>query len=154
MVQTMILESSQLEIVITPAVEKYNCDLIEIKIKGSSSRPLIQVFIDRTGGVTIDDCTKITRQLTEVLDIEFPDIPQYRLEVSSPGLNRPLKSDNDFRRNIGRQVDIQYCIDEQEQSVEGEIVKIDNNKVQIRSGNEIVEIPLDIIRLAQIKLKW
>ena len=129
-------------------------DFIEVKIKGNNIRPLIQVFIDRDGGVTIDDCAKITRQLTDTLDMTFPDVPQYRLEVSSPGIRRPLKSERDFQRHIGQIVNIQYVVNTQEQSVEGEIIKTDKNFVFVRFEEEIIKIPLKFIRVARIQLRW
>lgn len=150
----MNFDTGQLEKVLAPIVKNAGCDLIEIKCGGRANRPIIQVFVDRDAGINIDDCTRISRQITDVLDMTFPDVPQYRLEVSSPGVHRPLKTVNDFSRNIGKVVRIQYDLDEKESSVEGRVVGIEKDYVRVMVKDQVKEIPLRVIRQARIQLKW
>ena len=68
----------------------------------------LRVYIDKPGGIEIDDCQKVSEQLTEILDREDPISEKYYLEVSSPGIDRPLKKDRDFAANYGKKVDLTF----------------------------------------------
>jgi ribosome maturation factor RimP len=154
MVLMMSLESRDIEKMLTPIINSQGCDMIEIKCKGSHTRPIIQVFVDRAGGINIDDCAKLSRQMKDALDMSMPDIPQYRLEISSPGVHRPLKTERDFARNIGRVARIVYMVDENESSIEGKIIGINRDRVIIQAKERTIEIPIESIRQARIQLKW
>ncbi|MBN1782105.1 ribosome maturation factor RimP [bacterium] len=139
---------------IEPVIREENCELVEIRIKGGGSKPSFQIFIDRDTGVSIDDCTRVTKQLTELLDTEFPEIQQYRLEVSSPGTDRPLKDVRDFRKNIGRSVNVYFFENEHERSVEGKLCGADQDKIIIEYGQQMIEVPVSSIRIARIQMQW
>jgi ribosome maturation factor RimP len=147
----MILEAEQLHHLFRPDISRAGCTLVEIKIKGNASRPLIQVFIDRDGGVTVDDCSRVSRILAAVLDTHFSEIPQYRLEVSSPGLDRPLRTESDFKKNTGRSVKIHTNEEAGGQWIEGEIVMADSEKVVIRSVDQEFPVFYKHIRIARIQ---
>ena len=150
----MILVEEQLQQLFSPVIREAGCTFVEIKIKGNASKPLIQVFMDRDGGVTVDDCSRVSRILTAVLDTNFPDIPQYRLEVSSPGLDRPLRSESDFQKNIGRIVKIQKKDEPGAQWIEGEIVSADSESVIIRIADQENSVTYDHIRIARIQPRF
>lgn len=88
-------------------VREAGFEVVEIQFPRYKSRQIVRVFIDKVGGVTLDDCKLVSRQIGERLDIEDPFPSRYTLEVSSPGVDRPLKTVDDFRRNIGRTLAIQ-----------------------------------------------
>lgn len=77
-------------------------ELVDVSLLGSKRNILLRVAIDREGGITLDDCETFSRRLEGLLDIEDPISGHYTLEVSSPGLDRPLKTLNDFRKNVGK----------------------------------------------------
>jgi ribosome maturation factor RimP len=154
MVLIMNMERNQLMKIMTPVIEQEGCGLVDLKIKGSHYAPLIQVFIDRDSGITIDNCTKVSKKLSELLDITFPDIRQYRLEVSSPGTERPLKTEHDFLKNLGRNVKIQIKQNNGEKTLIGKVVGADLNKVTIESGDDKVDISYTSISSARIQLPW
>lgn len=87
-------------------VEETGLELVELSLRGSSRRRLLRVDIDRPGpqGVDIDDCKRISQVLGEVLENDEMLEDSYVLEVSSPGIDRPIVSAADFRRNTGRRV--------------------------------------------------
>ncbi len=89
-----------------PVVEGFGLELVDLACAVSSGHSVLRVFIDKPGGVTIDDCAVVSRELGAVLDIEDPVPGRYSLEVSSPGLDRPLKREKDFLRFLGRLVKI------------------------------------------------
>jgi ribosome maturation factor RimP len=91
----------KLEGLIKPVVENIGMKLSSLELHRARGRSLLRVFIDKEGGVTIDDCEDVSREVSAILDVEDPIAGPYTLEVSSPGLDRPLKSPEDFKRFSG-----------------------------------------------------
>ena len=92
------------ETIAKPVTAKLGYELIDVEFKKENVGWVLTVFIDKQGGITVEDCETISRRLDRLLDEKDP-IPQaYFLSVSSPGLDRPLKKDSDFKRNIGKKV--------------------------------------------------
>lgn len=99
----MILDNREkLDLLVQQACEVANVELVELDIFQAGNRKIVRLFIDCEGGVTVDHCAKCSRTLGDSLELEdiFPEA--FTLEVSSPGLDRPLKSTRDFERNLGR----------------------------------------------------
>ncbi len=84
-----------------PLVERCGCDLVAVEITGDRQGPILRLVIDRPGGVDIDDCTRVTHAVSPELDVEDPLDAPYRLEVSSPGIERPVERPEDFARFAG-----------------------------------------------------
>lgn len=91
-----------LESKVEPAVAGMGFELVDVQMSGGGK--LLRVFIDKPGGVSIDDCADVSRQLTRVLPVEGVDYE--RLEVSSPGLDRPLRKQGDFSRFAGQKAEV------------------------------------------------
>lgn len=92
----------------------------------------VRLLIDKKGGVTLDDCTAVSRRLSADLDIDDVIPGRYTLEVSSPGLDRPLKTPADFRRKIGESVTLKFKDDEgKRKSAKGIIAKVNDQTVTI-----------------------
>jgi ribosome maturation factor RimP len=96
---------------VTPAIERklaeMGLELFEIKLIQAGSRRILRIYIDRATGVTIGDCEMASNEISMVLDVEgFTDRP-YTLEVSSPGIDRPLTTEKDFRREVNRNLRLQ-----------------------------------------------
>lgn len=87
-----------------PAVNVMGCELVGIEFIPQGRRSLLRIYIDKEDGVTIDDCSDVSHQVSGVLEVEDLIREQYTLEVSSPGLDRPLFKLEDFDRFSGRQV--------------------------------------------------
>jgi ribosome maturation factor RimP len=91
---------------IEPVLEEENMDLIDIECLRMKTRWIVRIFLDKEGGITLDDCSGISRQVGDILDVyDIPPDP-YTLEVSSPGLDRPLTRDKDFIKYRGCKVRI------------------------------------------------
>ena len=94
------------EELLLPVLEKYGFDLWDVEYVKEGGEYYLRAYIDKDGGITIDDCVSVSRELSDLLDeTDFID-EAYILEVSSPGLNRTLKKDKEFLRCIGRAVDL------------------------------------------------
>jgi ribosome maturation factor RimP len=91
---------------IEPLISDLGMELVDVELKRSKGRMFLRVFIDREGGVTIDDCESASHEIEALLDVEDPIPSSYVLEVSSPGLDRPLKKPADFKRFCGNTVRI------------------------------------------------
>jgi len=87
-----------------PLLASLGLELVELEYKRFGRSMVLRLFIDRPGGVTLDDCASVSRELSQVLDVEDFIREFYTLEVSSPGLDRPLKKESDYLRYTGRLV--------------------------------------------------
>ncbi len=97
---------SRTEKLILPILEKENFELVDVEYVKEAGVMYLRAYIDKPGGITIDDCELVSRALSDELDKEDFISEEYTLEISSPGLGRPLKKDKDFDRSIGSEVDI------------------------------------------------
>lgn len=105
MSKAQIYEAKTEELIL-PILEKLNFELVDVEYVKEGSTWYLRAYIDKEGGITINDCEAVARQMNELLDQEdfIPD--SYTFEVSSPGLGRPLKKEKDYIRNMGKPVEI------------------------------------------------
>ncbi len=94
------------ERLVEPIIDSLQCELVDIEYKKEDSQWYLRIYIDKTGGVTIDDCQAVSEQVSKLLDEKDPIPHSYILEVSSPGLDRVLKKDSDFKRFKGSLIDV------------------------------------------------
>ncbi|MBW2450926.1 MAG: ribosome maturation factor RimP, partial [Deltaproteobacteria bacterium] len=87
-------------------IRDFGFELVELDFKTEGRSWLVRIFIDKPGGVTLDDCVSVSREVEAVLEVEDPIKNAYRLEVSSPGLDRPLKKPADFIRFAGKSIKV------------------------------------------------
>ena len=128
-------------------------ELFDIDLFGKG-KLLLRVSIDKEGGVTLDDCEHFSKALSAVLDVEDPFPGPYTLEVSSPGIDRPLKSLQDFEKNNGKlaRVITVEKIDNQNFFV-GRISGTSENSVNIMVNNREIAIPFDNISKAKLEIE-
>ncbi|HXX81996.1 MAG TPA: ribosome maturation factor RimP [Thermodesulfovibrionales bacterium] len=131
-------------------------EVVDMQLWAKGKRTLLRVFIDREGGITLDDCETFSRKFEALLDVEDPITGPYTLEVSSPGLDRPLKNAKDFRKNLGKMVRIvtKEKINNQSFFV-GRLEAINDQSLILSftdNGGE-VQIPLGIISRANLELE-
>ena len=94
------------EELLTPIIKANNLELVDVEYVKEAGSWYLRAYIDKEGGVTIDDCELVSRALSDLLDKNDFIEDSYILEVSSPGLDRPLRKEKDFARSIGRQVEV------------------------------------------------
>jgi ribosome maturation factor RimP len=97
-----------LERVITPVLERHNAFLVELTLNNERRGTVVQAFVDTDEGIRIEECAEISRELGLVLEAESVFERSYRLEVSSPGIDKPLRLLRQYPKNIGRRFSVQY----------------------------------------------
>jgi len=100
------MESPQIRSLLEPSVTALGYELVAVELIGSGADRTLRVYIDGSQGITVEDCAKVSRQVSAVLDVEDPISGSYMLEVSSPGLDRPLVRAEDFQRFRGSLVKV------------------------------------------------
>jgi ribosome maturation factor RimP len=133
---------------------QYSVEIVDIELTGSSRKPLIRIFIDKENGVTLDDCGKFSRALSALLDVEDPIPTAYVLEVSSPGLDRPLRVMKDFERSIGKLVRIVTRARIEEQNVfTGRLTRVEGENITLSFEDKEIKIPFDQISKARLEME-
>ena len=137
-----------------PLAEQNGLELIEVEFVKEGSEWYLRLYLDKENGtVELDDCEKISRLVSDELDKKDPIEQAYRLEVSSPGIERPLKRDKDFLRFKGEKVRAKVFmpINGQKEFV-GELGEVDAQTIQIICDGESVSVPRD--KVSKIHLEW
>lgn len=144
------------EQLVEPLVRKNNFELVDVEYVKEGGNWFLRVFIDKEGGISVDDCELVSRALSDLLD-EKDFIPDsYVLEVSSPGLGRQLKKDKDFDRSMGEEVEIKLYkpIDKQKELV-GYLKGYNSEAITIELDDEsTMDIPRANIALIRLALDF
>ncbi len=141
------------EELITPILDRMNFELVDVEYVKEGGTWYLRAYIDKEGGITVNDCEAVAREMNEILDREDFVEDSYVFEVSSPGLGRPLKKEKDYIRSMGKEVEIRtYRAINREKEFYGVLSAYDENTVTIKTedGTEMTFEKSDIalIRLA------
>lgn len=141
------------EELVMPLITEHQFELVDVEFVKEGSNRYLRLYIDKEGGITVNDCEAISRPLSDMLDVEDYIEESYILEVSSPGLGRPLKKDKDFKRHLGDEVEIRlFRPVDRKKEWEGILTAYDDHTVTIETedGEEKVfeRAGLALIRLA------
>lgn len=141
-----------------PIAESLNYELVDVEYIKEYGSYYLRVYIDKVGGINLDDCQNMSEILSEKLDAKDPISTAYFLEVSSPGLDRPLKTDKDLKRNIGKDVEISlFSIYNNKKNYEGRLDSYNDQNIILSNENEqdnIIEIPRELISVVKLALKF
>ena len=152
----MGVELEKVRQVVEEVVESEGYEPVEVELRGTGRHRVLRVFIDRDGGISHRDCELISEQVGTVLDVENLIPFSYTLEVSSPGLDRKLVRNNDYKRFEGRLAKIRTRLSLDNQKVfKGRLKGLQGNKVWMELGEgNLIEIPLDVIQEARLEVDW
>lgn len=147
--------------VVSPIVDSRNFELVDIEFLKEGKNWFLRVYIDKPGGIDIEECAWVSEQLSEKMDQLDPDpIPQaYFLEVSSPGAERPLKTDKDFENAVGEYVHLSYYqAIEGEKFHEGTLLSVTDTMIEleimIKTRKKVLSIPRDKVAKARLAIKF
>ena len=140
------------EALLQPIIERHAFELVDVEYVKEGSQWYLRVYIDKPGGITIDDCEVVSREFSEILDAQDYIEDSYIFEVSSPGLGRPLKKKKDFQRNLGKEVEIRtYRMVDKQKEFRGILKQYDSDTVTIEQedGTERVFAKKDMALIRQ-----
>ena len=145
---------SKTEELIQPLVDEKGFELVDVECVKEGSEWYLRVYIDKDGGISVNDCEEISRAFNEILDREDYISEQYIFEVSSPGLTRPLKKEKDYKRSIGKLVDVKlYKPVDKAKEYTGVLSAFDGNTVTLEGDNGD-SYTLDRKNIAKISLAF
>lgn len=136
--------------IIAPVVEREGYELVDLKVGRQGARALVRVFADRRGGITVGQCADLSRAIADRLDLDDPLAEGYVLEVSSPGLDRPLETAADFRRKVGERVRLTIAAADRPIILEGALTKSSDEVAELLVDGEPVVVELARITRAQV----
>ena len=138
-----------------PAVDETGKTLLGIEYISAGNNSILRLFIDHDNGIDVDDCAEVSRQVGAILDVEDPISSEYSLEVSSPGVDRPLFEIKHFETVIGETVNIKLSIPlNGRRKFKGQLVAIDNNNLIIEVDSIDYELPLGNVDKANLVAKF
>lgn len=144
------------EELLQPLIDQNGFELVDVEYVKEGSNRFLRAYIDKPGGITIDDCERISRALSDLLDVHdyIPD--SYILEVSSPGLGRQLKKDRDFQRSLNQKVEIKlYQAVEKQKEFMGFLTAFDGNTITITLEDKTVQVfPRSNIAMVRLALDF
>jgi len=142
---------AHIQAVIAPVVESLGCELVGIEYGRQGNRGLLRVYIDKEDGVGVTDCQRVSHQLSGVLDVEDVIKEQYQLEVSSPGLERPLYTLEHFARFAGHKVKLTLVSPiEGQRRFKGVLQGVEDGQVIVNIGENELVLSLNAIDKANL----
>ena len=139
--------------ILHPIVLNEGMELVEIEYRRESSGWILRLILDKEGGVTLDDCTRVSREAGRSMDVEDVIQTPYTLEVSSPGLTRPLKTEKDFMKYRGRLIKLKTVDPIQDRrQFKGRLLAVSENGVEIEVDGGIFHILLSNVAKANLEI--
>ncbi|MCC2231919.1 ribosome maturation factor RimP [Hominifimenecus microfluidus] len=142
------------EELLLPIMEEYSFELVDVEFVKEGSNRYLRAYIDKPGGITIDDCEAVSRRLSDLMDEKDFIEEAYILEVSSPGLGRPLKKEKDFARSLGQEVEVRCYRPIEHVKEFGGILKTYDAKTVTIQENENTDRVLERDNIALIRLAF
>jgi ribosome maturation factor RimP len=141
--------------VVKPIIESEGLELVDIEYRREHRGRVLRLFIDREGGVNLGDCASISREIDKNLQIEAIPPGPYTLEVSSPGLNRPLKKESDFHRFNEHRVKLKTAVPIQDRrTFKGRLLACRDGIIEVEEEKGVVRIPLAQIAKANLEYEF
>lgn len=146
----------RVEQVTRSAIESQGLELIDVEYKKENGRWVLRLFIDKNGGVGVDDCEAVSYLSGDLIDLENVIPHHYVLEVSSPGLDRTLKHPRDFVRSCGKLVRLSTVVPvEGRRNFLGRLIQFENDQITLKLQDEtLVELPLASLARARLEVEW
>ncbi len=140
---------------IEPTVTEHNIELVDVEYIKAGKVWILRVFIDKKQGVTVLDCQKLSREIEDLIEVHELISDPYTLEVSSPGLDRPLKKEADFLRNKNKQIQLKtYSPIEGRKNFSGIILDVKNKILFLVDKDDCLELELANIAQAKLVIKF
>jgi ribosome maturation factor RimP len=143
-----------IEAVVLPALRAHGLELVDVDVRGGARRTLVRLFVDKRGGVTIDDCQRLSEEVGDLIDVANLVPGSYDLEVSSPGLDRELRKDRELRWAIGKLVRVwtrEPIAGRRELS--GRLVAVDGDALTVEERAGSHRVPRGLVAKARLEVE-
>ena len=136
---------------VNPIAEELNYDIYHVEYVKENGELYLRIYIEKDGGITLSDCEALSRRVSDLMDEKDPIKDPYFLEVSSPGLNRTLFTENHYKRFIGREVMVRFTKSiDGKKNVKGILKEVNDDSIVVEAEN-LMNIPKDKIKSANIE---
>jgi len=140
---------------IAPLFDEQYLHLVDVEMRGSGAGQVLSIYADTEKGITLKEITRLTEEISDLLDMHPEVVPgPYRLEVSSPGLDRPLRYLWQYRKNIGRLLKVRFLEEQTVQELVGDLLRVTEEDIVLQVDKQEKRIPLQSIERAIVKVKW
>ncbi|MFH1215662.1 MAG: ribosome maturation factor RimP [Pseudomonadota bacterium] len=139
---------------IEPIVTDQGLEVVEVQFRREQVGWVLRIVIYRDGGVSIDDCARVSREVSHLLDVEDLIEQKFHLEVSSPGLDRPLKTGRDFARNLGKKVKVVFGENGDVETIIGIIQEVREDVLMLETNSGSMALPLADIKNARLEIEF
>jgi ribosome maturation factor RimP len=143
-----------LESLVAPVVEAAGLELFDVELRGEGRRRILRVTVDREGGLDLGTITEVSERVSRRLDVEGFDPGPYTLEVTSPGLERPLRGPRDFATRVGRQVRVRVEGDDGRETLTGTLVSAGDSVAVIATESGERTVRYEDISSARLVVDW
>ncbi len=127
---------------VEPVLDEIGFELVDLEYLSERGRWVLRLYADKEGGITLDDCAHVSRQIGDLIDVKDIIQHEYVLEVSSPGLNRPLKKEKDFLRAVGKKVKIKMIVPVKGcRRFTGYLRKFQEGTLYLEVDNKLIALP-------------
>lgn len=150
-----MIDTARIETLIAPSLEAMGYRLVRVAATGGRRAQVLQVMAERIDDkpMGVDDCTEVTHTVSALLDVEDPIEHAYVLEVSSPGIDRPLVKREDYERFRGHEAKLELAMPiDGRRRFRGKLLGVEADRVRVNLGAEVVELPLASIQRAKLVL--
>lgn len=139
-----------------PFTDAAGAELLDVEVKGHPGRRIVRLIVDADGGVGIETCARLSREVGAALDAQDVIPGSYTLEVTSPGVNRPMRARRDFVRNVGRPVRIFTRAAEQrpQREIRGTLVEVEDDAITLDVDGEPMRLALADVDYGRVQLPW
>ena len=136
---------------VEPGVNALGFEVIAVELSGQGNSSVLRVYIDRPGGITVDDCARVSAQVSAILDVEDPIPGSFTLEVSSPGFDRPLCKLSHFQAAMGQKIKVQTRAQiSGRRRFAGTLTDVSETIVTLDIDGEMHEVPIENIVKARL----
>ena len=139
---------------IEKAVQNAGLMLVDLVIRGKDNNRIIEIFVDGDDFVTTKVCTDLSREIGEVFDKADLISSKYRLEVSSPGIGRPLKYLRQYKKNLDKHFEIEFAEENETKKVKGKLIEINGQVLFFGAGKEVINIDFSNIKTAKVLIRF
>jgi len=144
----------KIENLVAPVIETMGFDFWGCEYLAAGKHSTLRIYIDKPGGVTVDDCGDVSRQVSAIMDVEDPISNAYMLEISSPGIDRPLFKPKQFEANVGQLIKLRTSSPILgRRNFKGTLLEASEEQVIIEVDAEEYEIPFNLVDKANIEIE-